>query len=202
MEQRLNNKVAIGKTSSATQTLDVSGNITIPNLAAYMTGGNSIIKQNSGNLDIGFISSGNFMRPTLTNTLSFFTTNVEHLIIDSSGNVGIDKIPSYSLDVSGTGRFTGGIVGYFDEASLGPDFEWNAGYLALVDNDLTITSSDNTINIYSDASYLYLDTSIIGFDTKGSASEGIPNQMSYDASYLYICTSTNIWGRVLLDYSY
>ena len=88
------------------------------------------------------------------------------------------------------------------EASLGPNFTWSAGYLSLVDNDLIITSSENTIKIYSDASYFYIDVSIIGFETKGSASEGIPNQISYDASYLYICTSTNTWGRILLDTSF
>ena len=35
-----------------------------------------------------------------------------------------------------------------------------------------------------------------------SSSLGIVNQVAYDSSYLYICTSTNRWGRVSLDYSF
>lgn len=33
-------------------------------------------------------------------------------------------------------------------------------------------------------------------------SPGSPNQLSYDQSYLYICTAKNTWGRILLDHAF
>jgi hypothetical protein len=42
----------------------------------------------------------------------------------------------------------------------------------------------------------------ITLGTKNSSSNGVPNQISYDASYLYVCTSTNLWGRIPLNYDY
>jgi hypothetical protein len=52
-----------------------------------------------------------------------------------------------------------------------------------------------------DASGLF-QPKIIDSSTKASNATGTPGQMAYDASYLYVCTSTNVWGRILMQTGY
>lgn len=42
----------------------------------------------------------------------------------------------------------------------------------------------------------------ISFGSPGSADPGYPGNLQYDASYLYVCNSTNIWGRIILENGY
>jgi len=42
----------------------------------------------------------------------------------------------------------------------------------------------------------------IDLSTKTSSDEGIMGEITFDASYIYVCTSTNIWGRLLLETGY
>jgi len=39
-------------------------------------------------------------------------------------------------------------------------------------------------------------------ETKSADSEGEPGDWSYDDDYLYVCTSTNTWGRVALEFNW
>jgi len=40
------------------------------------------------------------------------------------------------------------------------------------------------------------------YKTPGSGSAGTQGDMGYDSSYFYMCTSTNVWGRLLLENGY
>jgi hypothetical protein len=115
------------------------------------------------------------------------------------------------------------------EASLGPQFSWDAGLLIVdsssaagvsyeyVDGSLatrdtlisqnTLDIADVSSNIPTDFySQAYVDgslndklniTSIQEGTPASSAATGEQGQFQYDASYLYICTSTNTWIRIL-----
>jgi len=43
---------------------------------------------------------------------------------------------------------------------------------------------------------------LIEFGSKDSSATGLPGQMAYDASYFYLCTSTNVWMRFLGENNY
>ena len=53
-------------------------------------------------------------------------------------------------------------------------------------------------NAGNDGSGSGLETDKIPFATKTGASTGSQGQASFDASYLYLCTATNVWKRVAL----
>lgn len=113
---------------------------------------------------------------------------------------------------------------YVPNASLGTEFVWNAGVL-----DVSIGAGVSSLSALSDVSISALaDKSLIQYDivsskwknvvpldgstyfqnkiTKltipGHTTTGNAGDWSYDASYLFICTSTNLWGRLLLDVSF
>lgn len=109
------------------------------------------------------------------------------------------------------------------DSSLNPSyFEWNGGLLE--PSIATSTSlaqltdvSLGTLNNLDVLSYRTLDSKwgnnesvpasnyfqlIPSFATKGSSDTGTQGQWSFDASYLYLCTSTNIWKRILLEGGY
>jgi hypothetical protein len=46
--------------------------------------------------------------------------------------------------------------------------------------------------------HVFTKPPIIPFSTKTGTSTGSQGQMSFDASYLYLCTATNVWKRVAL----
>ena len=81
---------------------------------------------------------------------------------------------------------------------------FNGGDLNITNRKITnvatpVNASDAVNKFYVDASFATLRAI---FGTKNSSANGIPSQTAYDASYFYICTSTNIWGRLLLQNNY
>lgn len=98
-----NGNVGIGTTSPA-GTLDVNGKI-------HLAGGtNRYIEHRSGNNDILYSSdAGDFYRQDIANSShQFFTGNIERLMIDSSGRVGIGtSSPASTLHVNGEVQITG-----------------------------------------------------------------------------------------------
>jgi hypothetical protein len=48
----------------------------------------------------------------------------------------------------------------------------------------------------------YFQSKITKNTIPGTSTTGIAGDWAYDSSYLYLCTSTNKWGRILLDYSF
>jgi len=49
---------------------------------------------------------------------------------------------------------------------------------------------------------LYTALGTVPNGTKTSTATGITGQISYDASYIYICTATNTWKRAALTGGY
>ena len=49
---------------------------------------------------------------------------------------------------------------------------------------------------------LYTALGTVPNSTKTSTATGTAGQISYDASYIYICTATNTWKRAALTGSY
>jgi hypothetical protein len=48
----------------------------------------------------------------------------------------------------------------------------------------------------------YFQSKITKTTIPGTSTTGIAGEWVYDSSYLYLCTSTNKWGRTLLDYNF
>lgn len=48
----------------------------------------------------------------------------------------------------------------------------------------------------------YFQKKVVYNSIPGSVTTGSAGDVVYDSSYLYVCTSTNKWGRVLLDYAF
>jgi hypothetical protein len=49
---------------------------------------------------------------------------------------------------------------------------------------------------------LYTALGTVPNGTKAATDTGTPGQISYDASYIYICTATNTWKRASLTGGY
>ena len=81
-------------------------------------------------------------------------------------------------------------------------------------SDVSIVSiADNNLLKYDSASgkwrnvsgldaSSYFQLKIAKNTVPGTGSTGNAGDWSYDASYLYLCTSTNKWGRISLDYAF
>jgi hypothetical protein len=83
---------------------------------------------------------------------------------------------------------------FLKNASIGAiGFYWNSSTLEV--------STGFTSKGYVDGS-LNVKQPLITFGTKDSSAIGTPGSWTYDASYLYICSSTNFWGRLLLTTGY
>jgi hypothetical protein len=157
----VNSRVGIG-TTSPSQTLqlgETSGGLE-PAIDLVSDGGR-IIRMKAAD-------SGNFMTVGSASAHSFSlqTDNVRRLIIDSSGNVGInDTSPSYKLDVNGTGRFTGdlttdgainvggtktisAITGSYGSIQVGGEMEWD-GY-SIDGRVVFMHNGGNNWGIYND----------------------------------------------------
>ncbi len=109
---------------------------------------------------------------------------------------------------------------YIKSASTGSTLKWNAGLLDVsistalslsALSDVSVGSiADKSLIQYDSSSGKWVNTSPLDasayFQRKltqgtipGTVSTGTAGDWSYDASYLYICTSTNLWGRVALS---
>ncbi len=67
--------------------------------------------------------------------------------------------------------------------------------------DLDVSGNINLSgNIYIDSSILNIPNIQLG--TPDSSSIGIAGNFQYDPSYLYVCNSTNVWGRLLFENVY
>lgn len=88
--------------------------------------------QTSGNAT----TSGNFLGTTNSQPLLFYTNNTQKATILTNGNVGIGTAtPSYTLDVSGTGRFTGALtIGAYTI----PSTDGTAGYVLSTNGSGTV----------------------------------------------------------------
>jgi len=113
---------------------------------------------------------------------------------------------------------------YVPNASLGTDFFWQTGLLEVsVGGGVSTLSSLTDVSIVSltDNDLLKYDSSvgkwknIAGLDASnyfqakitkdtipGSSTTGNAGDWAYDSSYLYFCTSTNTWGRILMDFNF
>lgn len=95
--------VGIG-TTSPSELLDINAG-TSGSVELTTTGGRTI--QLTANDSEPFLSVGS----TSAHSAAIMTNGVRRLTVNSSGNVGInDNSPSYTLDVNGTGRFTGDVI--------------------------------------------------------------------------------------------
>lgn len=132
------------------------------------------------------------------------------IMCTSTGMIGIRTlIPAYTLDVSGTFHSKGSVV--FD-SSLNMSSQRITSLASPIDiyDAVNKTYVDSSMNDSIDIStYFYTKTqtdasfqSIFTFNTKNSSANGYMGQISYDASYFYVCTSTNIWCRLLLENNY
>ena len=154
-----------------------------------------------------------------------------NLLLKSTGSALQVGDPSGLLTVHVTNLEVNG-SGLVAEASLGPQFEWDTGLLVVdvsapagpsysyVDGSLATRDAD--IVLKSDLTYVdasldakaditsvndslntKLDASLISEGTPPNQSAlGVQGQFQYDASYLYICTSTNTWMRISGEYTF
>ena len=133
--------------------------------------------------------------------------NASIIRIDNSIN---DTIDAYSL--------------FLPNASIGTGFAWSAGMLnvstgagvsslsALTDVSISSiadknllqysTTSSKWINVAPLDASAYFQKKIVYNSIPGTATSGTAGDLVYDSSYMYICISTNKWGRVLLDYAF
>ena len=106
-----NGNVGIGDTNPARK-LSVNGIISVPDgasgaiylgtgedLRLYHDGTSSYIQNTTGDLI--------FYNDSTTDITRFYNGATQSMMIDSAGNVGIGKTPSFDLDVLGDGAFTG-----------------------------------------------------------------------------------------------
>ena len=116
-----------------------------------------------------------------------------------------------------------GLAHFLKEASIGTGFAWVAGMLDVsVAGGAGVTSlaalTDVSVSSIADKSLIqydivsakwknvspldasaYFQSKITKLSPPDSSTTGTAGDWSYDASYLYICTSTNYWGRVALS---
>lgn len=137
-------------------------------------------------------------------------------IYDSSGNTLLQS--SGGVLQLGDSNLTLQIITPPGEAiitdpSLGSQFYWDSsGFLNVIDvsgvtPDVTKAYVDGSLatrdSAISSLGTSKLDASLISEGTPPNQSApGVQGQIQYDASYLYICTSTNTWFRVSGEYTF
>jgi len=132
--------------------------------------------------------------------------------VDASITNLINYSSNVSTNLSNLRSYTDGSLNLkIKETSIGSDFMWDSsGYLAIVTDDLIISSSENTLDISSDSSYLYIDVKnyVSKTYTDGSLNKlrAVPisdaclgGGLSWSGGLLYVDIST-IAGGVTLVY--
>jgi len=131
---------------------------------------------------------------------------IDTITVNATGTLGVAK--SYvdaslaKRDVSIAWLNSYRVVQDVSIAAAGNFKPYVDGSLATRDVSIAWNTSKNiqqdaSLNNTLDASLLF--QSILTLETKTGTSAGVPGQWSYDASYFYICTSTNIWRRTLMS---
>jgi hypothetical protein len=106
------------------------------------------------------------------------------------------------LDVSALGdvtkTYTDGSLGLRDTSIAAINTRLIATDVSVAWNTTRNTAQDASLNNAKDITNFILSTPA----TKASNATGVQGNISFDASYFYICTSTNTWGRILLTTGY
>jgi hypothetical protein len=169
------------------------------NIVVPQGGGGSLKINNNDSYEVYF--SGDTQSSNIFSEADLYigTTTAKYIYIGTngvnsqlnvvSGKIGINKSsPGYNLDVSGNVFFDGSL---------------NMNSQKIVNLGIPISSSDAVNKYYVDSSLnQVIDINTLTFQKASaplnSSSNGTYGSMAYDASYLYVCTSTNIWVRTLL----
>jgi cytoskeletal protein CcmA (bactofilin family) len=146
-------KIGIGTSASSTYPLDISGDMRISNTYAntYVEGGKITLNSTATTPNVGLFATSNTKdiiiksESTTNGKIRFYTGNsdTETMIIDKTGNVGIGGMytPSYTLEVSGNGYYSGDLTINGDLNVTG-----TANINVTYDSGLTISSGDLTVS--------------------------------------------------------
>ena len=101
---------------------------------------------------------------------------------------------------------------YWEPADVSGGLGGDASIMGLTDVSLSNLANNNVLaynssNGYWENKYTTIDASDyfqykIALNSPSTGAAGNAGQWCYDSSYLYICTSTNMWGRILLTFGY
>jgi len=76
------------------------------------------------------------------------------------------------------------------------------GNVVSSESDFTYNSTTNTLNVGVLVTTGAIEVGTLfksAITTQTSTSTGTPGQICWDADYIYVCTSTNVWKRVALS---
>jgi hypothetical protein len=76
------------------------------------------------------------------------------------------------------------------------------GNVVSSESDFTYNASTNTLNVGKLTTVGAIEVGSLfksNITTQTSSSTGTPGQICWDANYIYVCTSTNVWKRVALS---
>lgn len=198
--------VGIG-TTSPTSKLHISGagdNTIKINSTATNNAYLNLTLQNTGSIPYGILEAGDGVA-------------YRSLVLNpTSGNVGIGTYPSYKLHVTGGNIYVGGVgagVRMEDRSISSRSYQLyvDGGALAVFNHNnstqpLTVTDGGNVlvgtvtnsgfkldVNGTARATQLYL--SALNTAPASATATGTTGEIRIDASYIYICTATNVWKR-------
>ena len=139
--------VGIGMTSPL-YPLDVTGNARVSNIlrvsgannALQLNGTTPYVNVSDGTItnNFGTDATGGFIGTQSAHSLNFRTSNTAMMTLDTSGNVGIAQTsPTYKLDVTGLGHFTGLVdAANFVATSTSVASLFNGGFLSLASSTI------------------------------------------------------------------
>jgi len=107
--------------------------------------------------------------------------------VANTANVEFDGITGSSLTL--TGSATNGVL-------------YASGNVVSSESDFTYNTNNNTLNVGVLVTTGAIEVGSLfksAITTQTGSSTGTPGQICWDADYIYVCTSTNVWKRVALS---
>ena len=153
--------------------------------------GGDVYLQGGGNADVSYGGGDVIIAGGLTGVK--YTGKIKMYGLDSSIRT---KVIYFDPDAS--------TIGYGNAPSATLSGLSDVSIVSIADNNLLKydSASGKWKNVSGLDASAYFQLKITKNTVPGTGSTGNTGDWSYDASYMYLCTSTNKWGRILLDYGF
>ena len=162
------------------------------NISVTDSGGDGSLSYSSAN---GVIT---YTGPSATEVRAHFSSG--NGVTITSGQISIGQDVSNTANVT-FDNITGSNLTLLSSSSNGVLYA--SGNVVSSESDFTYNSSSDTLNVGRivttgsiEVGTLFKSNLVVG---QTSTTTGTPGQICWDADYIYVCTSTNIWKRVALD---